>query len=186
MNKIKNKRIILAVTGIFLILVFALYGVISFIRYFTSTYDIVFPIQEKIVRLDYQKAIKSQGLKIDAPQPTTAPQGMIPVAHAEAPVAILVPSLGSQELKDLVLSYFPINERGAVDELIRRESTWNPYAINPSSQACGLGQALPCSKMGCETLSDIKCQASWLEAYIRGRYVTANNALAFHTAHGYY
>ena len=64
-------------------------------------------------------------------------------------------------------------------ELIARESSFNPGAINPTSGACGLGQALPCSKMKCE-LTDIDCQLRWLEEYVIDRYVTFEGAIWWH------
>ena len=63
-----------------------------------------------------------------------------------------------------------------------KESGNNPGAINRSSGACGLGQALPCSKMGC-SLSDYACQDAWFTNYMRSRYGTWANAKAFWLAH---
>ena len=63
-------------------------------------------------------------------------------------------------------------------ELIAKESGFDPGAINPTSGACGLAQALPCTKMGC-SLSDINCQLDWQWEYIAGRYGTATKALEF-------
>lgn len=70
-------------------------------------------------------------------------------------------------------------------ELIARESSFNPHAINPTSQACGLAQALPCQKMACE-LSDIDCQLKWIETYVIQRYGSIDNALSWHDARGWY
>lgn len=62
------------------------------------------------------------------------------------------------------------------------ESGNRPNAINASSGACGLGQALPCSKMGC-SLSDYACQDAWFTSYMQARYGTWENAMAFWIAH---
>lgn len=70
-------------------------------------------------------------------------------------------------------------------ELISRESSLNPEAINPSSGACGLSQALPCEKMQCD-LNDVDCQLAWIKDYVETRYGNIDNALAFHTARGWY
>jgi len=70
-------------------------------------------------------------------------------------------------------------------ELIAKESGFNPLAINPSSGACGIPQALPCAKMGCE-LTDIDCQLDWQWNYIANRYGTITKALAFHQINGWY
>jgi len=70
-------------------------------------------------------------------------------------------------------------------ELIARESSFNPGAINPTSGACGLAQALPCSKMKCE-LTDIDCQLRWIGDYVANRYGTFKEAIAWHDANNWY
>lgn len=70
-------------------------------------------------------------------------------------------------------------------ELVCRESSFNHKAINPTSGACGLFQALPCSKMQCE-LEDIDCQIAWGKKYIDGRYGEVEVALSFHDEKGWY
>lgn len=77
------------------------------------------------------------------------------------------------------------NEWVEATELISRESSLNPGAINRSSLACGLGQALPCSKMNC-SLSDVDCQLTWVKSYVTGRYGNVSNALLFHDSHNWY
>ena len=63
-----------------------------------------------------------------------------------------------------------------------KESGNNPGAINPSSGACGLGQALPCSKMPC-SLSDYACQDQYFESYMLSRYGSWSAAQAFWLSH---
>jgi hypothetical protein len=70
-------------------------------------------------------------------------------------------------------------------ELICRESSFNPQAINKSSGACGLAQALPCAKMKCE-LSDVECQLTWIGNYVDNRYGSFENAVKFHDQKGWY
>lgn len=65
--------------------------------------------------------------------------------------------------------------------LIRKESTWNPRAVNPSSGACGLHQFLPCRAFG-----SVRAQGDAGYRYIAGRYGSPARALAFHRAHGWY
>lgn len=62
------------------------------------------------------------------------------------------------------------------------ESGNNPNAINKSSGACGLAQALPCSKMKC-ALGDYACQDAWATQYMKARYGTWLNAKAFWLSH---
>lgn len=79
------------------------------------------------------------------------------------------------------------NEWAEATELFSRESSLNPLAINPSSKACGLVQALPCSKLvNTCSLSDIDCQLNWGKNYIKSRYGSASRALAFHDQKGWY
>ena len=63
-----------------------------------------------------------------------------------------------------------------------KESGNRPSAINASSGACGLGQALPCSKMPC-SLSDYACQDAFFTRYMQARYGTWENARAFWLSH---
>jgi len=72
-----------------------------------------------------------------------------------------------------------------VDFIIQKESSWKIGAINKSSGACGLGQALPCSKMKCG-LSDGKCQVEWTLKYILNRYGSTKNAKAHWLSHNWY
>lgn len=74
-----------------------------------------------------------------------------------------------------------------METIINNESGFNPMAINRSSGACGLGQALPCSKMPCEL--DFKgsmCQINWVAEYIQRRYGTPLKAEVFWNNHRWY
>jgi len=62
------------------------------------------------------------------------------------------------------------------------ESGNNPGAINAGSGACGLGQALPCSKMGCG-LADYACQDAYFDNYAIQRYGSWSAAAAFWQVH---
>lgn len=69
--------------------------------------------------------------------------------------------------------------------LITKESNCNPNAVNRSSGACGIGQALPCSKMKCE-MGDGACQVKWMNSYVMGRYGSWKAAADHHRAKGWY
>lgn len=69
--------------------------------------------------------------------------------------------------------------------LIGKESRCNPYAVNRSSGACGIGQALPCSKMDCE-MGDGACQVKWMNSYVMGRYGSWKAAADHHRRMGWY
>jgi hypothetical protein len=70
---------------------------------------------------------------------------------------------------------------GYVDYIVSKESGWNPNATNASSGACGLVQALPCSKVpgnGYDPVDNLR----WGNGYATGRYGSWANAYAFWTA----
>ncbi len=58
---------------------------------------------------------------------------------------------------------------GYADALVTRESGWNPNAINQSSGACGLAQALPCSKVPGNPMDPVN-SLNWMNGYVTGRY----------------
>lgn len=66
--------------------------------------------------------------------------------------------------------------------IYQHESGNNPGAINASSGACGLGQALPCSKMPC-SLDDYACQDNYFTQYMEQRYGTWDNAYNWWISH---
>ena len=67
-----------------------------------------------------------------------------------------------------------------VNYIVSRESTWNPNATNKSSGACGLVQALPCSKVpgnGYNPVDNLR----WGTGYATGRYGSWQGAYNFWT-----
>ncbi|GAA2187355.1 MULTISPECIES: transglycosylase SLT domain-containing protein [Leucobacter] len=75
----------------------------------------------------------------------------------------------------------PESDWGYVDYIASRESTWNPNATNASSGACGLIQALPCSKVpgnGYDPVDNLR----WASGYAADRYGGWAQAYAFWTA----
>lgn len=67
--------------------------------------------------------------------------------------------------------------------LINRESGCNPNAVNKSSGACGIPQALPCSKLG---TNDPVEQIKWMQNYVFSRYGSWANAVAHSNSTGWY
>lgn len=70
---------------------------------------------------------------------------------------------------------------GYVDYIASRESNWNPNATNASSGACGIIQALPCSKVpgsGYDPVDNLR----WANGYAVGRYGSWAAAYDFWTA----
>ena len=67
-----------------------------------------------------------------------------------------------------------------VDYIVSKESGWNPNATNKSSGACGLVQALPCSKVpgnGYDPVDNLR----WGNGYAVGRYGSWASAYSFWT-----
>ena len=62
-------------------------------------------------------------------------------------------------------------------KLIINESGCNPNAVNPDSGACGIPQALPCSKIAHCSVEPV-CQLQWMDSYVKGRYGSWDGALA--------
>lgn len=62
-------------------------------------------------------------------------------------------------------------------KLIINESGCNPNAVNPDSGACGIPQALPCSKIAHCGVEPV-CQLQWMDQYVKGRYGSWDGALA--------
>ena len=88
-----------------------------------------------------------------------------------------------EKAEELVTLTFGTGQFKSFDWIVQHESNWNPKAVNPTSGACGLGQALPCSKMTDKTPEG---QLSWTVDYIANRYGTPNNAKAFWLSHHWY
>lgn len=72
------------------------------------------------------------------------------------------------------------------DYIVTRESTWNPNAVNQSSGACGLAQALPCAKTGCAQYNDPVCALRWQLGYVNARYGGYAGAYSFWTKNHWY
>ena len=83
-----------------------------------------------------------------------------------AEVIVLAPTIEPDAIETLM------TEESAKASIYMKESSNNHRAINPSSGACGIGQALPCSKLPC-SLDDYECQDQWFtESYMKPRYST--------------
>lgn len=84
-----------------------------------------------------------------------------------------------------------------IDAIVRRESGWDPCAVNPGlhecgyrgSSACGIPQAYPCSKTWWGRSGDLYgtryWQVKWMLRYIHDGYGTPANAL-YHERTSYY
>ncbi|WP_245720118.1 transglycosylase SLT domain-containing protein [Nocardia uniformis] len=133
--------------------------------------------------------------------------GVAPAANADCGVACkqeaavgLLPSLLSTGLDVAVTAYglapraiavaiVPIDQFPAFDAIITRESSWNIFAVNPTSGAYGLPQALPAHKMathGPDWMFNPVTQIRWAYDYMNARYGSPNAAWAFWQANHWY
>ncbi|GAA3933526.1 transglycosylase SLT domain-containing protein [Actinomadura viridis] len=77
----------------------------------------------------------------------------------------------------------------SLETLWTRESSWNERAVNPSSGAYGIPQALPASKLasaGSDWRTSSPTQIAWGLGYIKARYKDPCRAWAFWQSHHWY
>lgn len=70
-----------------------------------------------------------------------------------------------------------------IDYILTNESNYDPYIVNKESGACGLFQALPCTKLPSLDITD---QINWGIDYIEKRYNGADKAVTFWKANKWY
>lgn len=92
---------------------------------------------------------------------------------------------GGTKTEWLTASAIPQQNWGAADAIVSQESGWNPNATNPTNGACGLAQALPCSKVPGNPYDPVN-SLNWMHGYVTGRYGGWEEALAFKRANGWY
>lgn len=92
---------------------------------------------------------------------------------------------GGTKTEWLTASVIPESDWGYADFMVQKESGWNPNAVNKSSGACGLAQALPCSKVPGNPYNPID-SLNWMNGYVNGRYGGWAGAYAFWNSHHWY
>jgi hypothetical protein len=112
------------------------------------------------------------------------------VDRAEGPTKGGGTSSQNQRLgKRMMTRFFDAGQWPALRELWTRESGWNTTADNPTSDAYGIPQSLPGSKMasaGKDWRTNAATQIKWGLQYIKQRYGSPSAALAFHDSHNWY
>ena len=88
-----------------------------------------------------------------------------------------------QTAERMVTAHYGVGHFTAFAKVVNRESTWNPDAVNSESGACGLGQALPCTKTPDHSVTG---QLKWMIAYIDDRYGTPEIAWQAEQTKGWY
>lgn len=112
---------------------------------------------------------------------------------AEAAAASLGTTAPKSEIQkyahDLVINSYGWTESDftGLVRLWNRESGWNPKSYNRNTGACGIPQALPCSKIANSYGSNTwQNQIKWGLRYISGRYGSGAKAWAFFQNNGWY
>lgn len=83
----------------------------------------------------------------------------------------------------------PESAWAATNYIISHESGWSPQAVNPSSGAYGLAQALPASKYqsaGSDWRTNPVTQLKWFKGYCDSRYGSIQGAYAYWQVHHCY
>lgn len=135
------------------------------------TYEIVIKDGEEVART-----------KIAAIQ-TKAPEKQVVVVGTKL---VTMPYTGGGSKSDwLAASNIPQESWGYADFMVQKESSWNPNALNTSSGACGLAQALPCSKIPGQWNDPVNA-LNWMNNYVNGRYGSWAQAYSFWVANRWY
>lgn len=92
---------------------------------------------------------------------------------------------GGTKSEWLAASNIPSVSWGYADFMVGKESGWNPNAVNRSSGACGLAQALPCSKVPGNPYDPVN-SLNWMNNYVNGRYGGWEGAYSFWTKNRWY
>jgi len=115
---------------------------------------------------------------LEKPRPTGTPK---PIA-TKAPVP--VPKYSGTHEEWMAAAGIAESDYGYVEFIIQKESGWNPSARNGSEGACGLVQALPCSKLGPNWQDPVNA-LKWGNSYV-SRYGGWAGAYAHWLSHHWY
>lgn len=99
--------------------------------------------------------------------------------------AIMPYAGGGTKSEWLLAAGIPQSDWGYADSIVQRESSWNPNALNSSSGACGLAQALPCSKVPGNPFNPVD-SLRWQHGYVNARYGGYAGAYQFWQANHWY
>nr|WP_203616011.1 transglycosylase SLT domain-containing protein [Streptomyces sp. SID13726] len=98
-------------------------------------------------------------------------------------------SYTTAEVQALARQIIPSGQYQCFSNIVNHESTWNYLAVNASSGAYGLVQALPGNKMasaGADWQTNPATQIKWGLSYMNERYGSPCDAWSYWQAHGNY
>lgn len=121
------------------------------------------------------------------------PQVEAAVDVKEVPVAPPPTSVSNMTVRERVrlatVKAFGADQWPAMEQVIMHESSFDYSAVNPSSGAFGLCQALPKEKMasaGPDYLTNPTTQIQWCITYVQNRYTNPANAWRFWQLHHWF
>ncbi|EAR25620.1 secreted protein [marine actinobacterium PHSC20C1] len=153
------------------------------------------PVSKPVARAEVQSLIVAEGFVNEIARDKFAIKEIVvePVVPAapEAPAAGTPDPGTAQAIAQSMLAARGqgTDQFNCLVSLWNRESGWNVYAMNSSSGAYGIPQALPGSKMataGADWATNPATQIAWGLSYIDGRYGTPCGAWAYSEANGWY
>lgn len=122
--------------------------------------------------------------------PAPAPVEPAPAPAPVAPVAIDDPAAAQAYAASRLSAFgWGADQMQSLIILWEKESNWRTTAVNPSSGAFGIVQALPGNKMATvapDWQTNYRTQIDWGLQYIKERYGSPANALGFHYANNWY
>jgi Transglycosylase SLT domain len=134
--------------------------------------------EERLAQLEREAAANRIVVaKLSAPEPQYSAPTVVPSGNIQT------------YAKDRICQVFGCDQWDAFYFIINKESTWNYLAINSSSGAGGLCQALPFSKMataGSDYRTNPNTQIDWCISYIQGRYRDPIGAKVFWNANNWF
>ncbi|WP_354643144.1 transglycosylase SLT domain-containing protein [Kitasatospora camelliae] len=137
---------------------------------------------------------KPQAPKPEAGQAEQAKQAekaekSVAASRSEQRTGLKATGTSPAAVRELARDIVPADQFAAFDSIINHESGWNIKAVNASSGAYGLAQALPGSKMasvGADWQTNPETQITWALTYMNERYGSPNAAWAFWQTHHWY
>lgn len=138
--------------------------------------------EERLKTQNLEQENQSLKVKLQAKKDAQAKAAQAAVkVNQPAPVA----AVSGNKASWLAASGIPAEQWGYVDQIVTRESGWNPNAVNKSSGACGLGQQLPCGKWA-GAWNDPVAALIAMNGYVTARYGSWAGAVAFWNANHWY
>jgi hypothetical protein len=118
--------------------------------------------------------------------PLTSEQVEKPVEQPKpAPTPVPKPQVTGTKYDWLRQAGVPESDWQYADYIVSREASWNPNALNKSSGACSLAQALPCSKIKGDWRDPIVA-LKWQYQYVTSRYGSYYQAYQFWKVNHWY